>query len=99
MYSFTARILLDVHDPLMRNISIGQFGFRRARNKLEVTCHPLVARVGLDANNALQLKVLDSARALCGICLANPGNVPTIITLSHAIFSCRVQFLCIHMGF
>ncbi|KIW56959.1 hypothetical protein PV05_05570 [Exophiala xenobiotica] len=68
MYSFTARILLDVHDPLMRNISMGQFGFRRARKELE-------------------LKVLESARALCGICLANPGNVPTIITLSHAIFS------------
>ncbi|KAK5549776.1 hypothetical protein LTR23_000067 [Exophiala sp. CCFEE 6169] len=68
MYSITARILLDVHDPLMRNISMGQFGFRRARKDLE-------------------LKVLNSARALCGICLANPGNVPTIITLSHAIFS------------
>ncbi len=37
MYSFTARILLDVHDPLMRNISMGQFGFRRARKELEVT--------------------------------------------------------------
>ncbi|KAK5245017.1 hypothetical protein LTR40_012218 [Exophiala xenobiotica] len=41
----------------------------------------------LGSNKDLQLKVLNSARALCGICLANPGNVPTIITLSHAIFS------------
>jgi hypothetical protein len=94
MYSITARILLDVHDPLMRNISMGQFGFRRARKDLEVTYRG--RRPTLGSNKDLQLKVLNSARALCGICLANPGNVPTIITLSHAIFSCKVKFFLRH---
>jgi hypothetical protein len=36
MHYLTARILLDVHDPLIRNVSIGDFGFLRARQQLEV---------------------------------------------------------------
>ena len=36
MYSLTAHILLDVYDPLIRSITIGQFGFLRARQALEV---------------------------------------------------------------
>ena len=36
MYSLTAHILLDVYDPLIRSITIGQFGFLRARQTLEV---------------------------------------------------------------
>ena len=37
MYALTAHILLDVYDPLMRNISIGEFGSYRARQQLEVS--------------------------------------------------------------
>lgn len=37
MYSLTAHILLDVYDPLIRSITIGQFGFLRARQALEVS--------------------------------------------------------------
>jgi hypothetical protein len=31
-----ARILLDVYNPVTRKISIGEFGFLRARQRLEV---------------------------------------------------------------
>jgi hypothetical protein len=36
MQFLTARLLLDVYNPLTRNISIGEFGFLRARQQLEV---------------------------------------------------------------
>ncbi|KAK5245347.1 hypothetical protein LTR07_006582 [Exophiala xenobiotica] len=35
MYHLTAHILLDVYDPMIRNISIGEFGSLRARLQLE----------------------------------------------------------------
>jgi hypothetical protein len=36
MYSLTAHVLLVVHDPSMRNISLGEFGFLRARQQMQV---------------------------------------------------------------
>lgn len=48
MYFLTSHILLNVYDPLTRNISIGEFGFLKARRQLEVsvplTCARIIAR-------------------------------------------------------
>jgi hypothetical protein len=85
--SLAARILLDVYNPETRRISIGEFGFLRARERLEVGLQTVIIEYSDVAS--LQGKVLLNARSLCGICLANPANIAAIFTLCHTIFACK----------
>ena len=98
MYALTAHILLDVYDPLMRNISIGEFGSYRARQQLEVSMTRKSSPFK-DNNVKDQSKVLIHARMICGILLANPGNVPGIITLCHSVFACELRSSIVQLSF
>ena len=56
MYALTAHILLDVYDPMMRNISIGEFGSYRARQQLEVSMTLIIITIAeiIMANSSVQ---------------------------------------------
>jgi hypothetical protein len=85
--SLAARILLHGHHPQTRKITIGDFGFLRARQQLEVRTPTSDRFISLLME--AQREVLLHARSLCGICLTDPTNVAAIFTMCHAIFTCK----------
>ena len=81
-----ANILLIIYKPTPR------FAVRRARGgglrKEDVGSDPpsTCLRAELNAIFHHQAQILKHARALCGSCKSEPGNVPARITLCHSLF-------------